>query len=124
MGKFYDDTNLLAWLDAGVVNSVGNRVKKRLDRFDGVGFFSLLIVPPAGHPWKAHCDSGAVPRALLDAFERQLEDQLRLDGAHRPELLDRVPPHEGIHFADLVVAESRIGLRERHQLPVVPDAEG
>ena len=52
---------------------------------------------------KRHGDAGLVAGGALDGLESQLEDQLRLDAAHRAEALDGVAPHKGI---DLRISSS------------------
>src|ERR1700687_3858747 len=94
------------------------------DGFDGVGLFRLLVVTPAGHAREAHGNAGAVARGTLDAFEGQLEYQLWFDNVYRAEAVDCVAADEGIHFADFFITQAGTGLGERHELAVVPDAEG
>src|SRR5438445_13782269 len=69
--------------------------------FDGVGFVWLLVQPPAGDPREPDRDSGPVPRAVLNAFERQFKDQFRFDAPHGPELFHRVPSHPSVHLCHL-----------------------
>src|SRR3954471_7829689 len=77
-----------------------------------ISILRLLVGPPPGDSGEAHRDPRAVAAGALDALEVQLEDQLRFDGANRPELLQRVSPDEGVHLPDLLIGQAGIRLGE------------
>ncbi len=65
-----------------------------------------------------------MPVGAVEAFERDLQHQFGLYGAHRAEAIDRVVPDEAVEVAQLLVGEAEIGLAHRHQLIAVPEREG
>src|SRR5215204_2430163 len=99
-------------------------LKQPPDIFERVRVLSALVRAPAEHAWKADGDAGTMSGGSGDAFEAELEDVDRLDVAHRPEALERMPSNPAIHLGDLLVRQAGIGLRDRHELAFVPDAEG
>src|SRR6476469_2803427 len=92
------------------------QIEEQLEVLQGVGLMQRLVMPNAQHAWKTHGYATLVATAAVDALEAELEDQRWLDAAHRPELLDRRPPDDGVDLAELLVGEPGIGLDERDQL--------
>src|SRR5205807_4744355 len=77
---------------------------------------------PAQHSFPTRRSSDLTRRAL-DALEGKLEDQFRLDGPHRAELLKRVVAHERIDLTNLGVGQPGIRLRKRDEVAVIPHAK-
>src|SRR5438552_3245651 len=100
-----------------------SKARERDGVLDRVGVANGLVLADAKHAREAHRDSRLVAFGALDALESQLEDELRLHDAHRTEALDRALADERVDLADLLVGETRIRLRERHQLVAIPQAE-
>src|SRR5262245_31988540 len=86
-----------------------------------VRFGGGLVAPLAGDARETHRNPRFVPRRQRDALEVQLEHARRLDAAHRSEALDGVAANPGIELENLLVRQSRVGLRDRRELAIRPD---
>src|SRR5256885_14567551 len=97
---------------------------ERPQRLQRVSILRRLVGAPPRDAREADGDSAAVPGALGDPFEMQLEYVHRLDRAHGAEPLDGVLPDPAVEAVDLLVGQARIGLRPPHEPARVPQRAG
>src|SRR3989449_5643355 len=97
---------------------------ERPQRLQRVSVLRRLVGAPPRDAREADGDSAAVPGALGDPFEMQLEYVHRLDRAHGAEPLDGVLPDPAVEAVDLLVGQAGISFRHPHELAGVPYCEG
>ena len=75
----------------------------------------------SGEP-EGEADFAAV--GVLDAFEGDLENELRFNGADGAESSGDVFPDKLVNFLDFFVGKSGVSLGDDHEFLLVPDGEG
>src|SRR5687768_11399481 len=108
---------------AWAVRTSRDVLQQGLERVQCVRLARGLVLSPPQHPGKSHGDARLVARRGRDRFEAELEDVHRLDVPYRPKALAGVAANPAIELGDLVVGQSGVSLRDRHERALVPDPE-